>query len=208
MEICSYDLCPGEQASTIVVVPASVQGYARHIEENWHKATGGIFKVAKLCAEAKNTLTKGQLKELIGQLPFDRSTFSKLTAIGEKGRLSDPELRRLLPPHYSIVYELTKLTDEECAAAVDEGVIHPKSTRVEVIDWKIAHRGEPKLVRNWTVAPDRPSVRNQFFAALILPATCDAQRIVVELERLRERYGVHVVFGGKANEYSTASRRR
>jgi hypothetical protein len=199
VDFFNYDVCTGDQMPTTVAVP-TVQDFARPIEENWYRASSSIFKVAKLCAEAKNTLTKVQLRELIGQLPFERSIFSKLSAIGDNDRLCDPQLRQLLPPHYSIVYEVTKLTDEELDLAVDEGVIHPKATRVELIDWKFAQRGGRRRARK-----DVAGARNRYFAAIILPAKCDAQRIVFELERMREQYGVNVIFGHRANDCSRST---
>ena len=44
-----------------------------------------------------------------------RATFSKFVQIGSDTRLHTPEIQGLLPPHYTTIYSVTLLTDQERA---------------------------------------------------------------------------------------------
>ena len=121
----------------------SVATYAKHIGEAWHRCLEEIMKVARLCAEANARLTAAEKSELMPSLPFVEATFSKLVQIGNNARLQKPEIQQLLPPHYTTMYALTLLTDEEWALAITGKVIHPDLKREELQEWR---RSLPKTV--------------------------------------------------------------
>ena len=130
------DFSPGKEPPACIAEASPVDGYATRIGDGWRRATQGVMDVARVCFEASERLTVSQKKELVQQLPFKEPTFSKLGRIGKDTRLHAPEVERLLPPHYSIVYLLTKLTDDELEAAVKEGVLNPDMKRADLQKWR------------------------------------------------------------------------
>ena len=55
-----------------------VEDFASRIMKCWHRTTGGILKLARVCADADRQLAGPAKQALIATLPFDRATFSKL----------------------------------------------------------------------------------------------------------------------------------
>jgi hypothetical protein len=107
----------------------SVANYASQIGQNWERGVDAFMTIARLCAEANAQLTTAERGALLKQLPFGDSAFSKFVQIGNDHRLNTPELRQLLPPHYTITYAVTLLTDQELQDAITEKVIHPDMRR-------------------------------------------------------------------------------
>src|SRR5262245_29758378 len=95
-----------------------------------------MMEVARLCCEASQLLTASEKKQLIKRLPFKESTFSKFVQIGKDARLHKLHARRQLPPHYTIAYPLTRLTDEQ----LKQGVINPDMKRADLQGWLKARR--------------------------------------------------------------------
>jgi hypothetical protein len=121
----------------------SVGNYVSQISENWQRGVDAFMTIARLCAEAGARLTITERGELLKQLPFGATAFSKFVQIGNDRRLNTPELRRLLPPHYTITYAVTLLTDQELQDAIAAKVIHPDMQRVELQRWRNSHRELP-----------------------------------------------------------------
>jgi hypothetical protein len=144
MDDIQTDFSPGKNLPAVVVETSLVESYAVRIDDGWRRVTQGVMKVAQLCFEASERLTATQKKELFQQLPFKQAAFSKLSRIGKDTRLHEPEVVRLLPPHYSIVYMLTKLTDDKLEAAINEGVINPDMKRADLQKWLSSGRPEVK----------------------------------------------------------------
>jgi hypothetical protein len=134
MQNTQINFSQGKQLA-VVTETSLVKSYAAGIGEGWRRLTQDVMKVAQLCFEANERLSATQKKELIGQLPFKQAAFSKLSQIGKDTRLHAPEMVRLLPPHYTIVYMLTQLTDDELATAAKERVIHPDMNRANLQKW-------------------------------------------------------------------------
>ncbi len=121
----------------------SVANYVSQIGQNWQRGVDAFLTTAHLCAEANAQLTTAERGELLKQLPFGATAFSKFVQIGNDRRLNAPELRRLLPPHYTITYAVTLLTDQELQDAIAAKVIHPDMQRVELQRWRNSHRELP-----------------------------------------------------------------
>jgi hypothetical protein len=131
-----HEMCTGAQSIAPGARPATIEDFVCRIQEGWQKLTETVLAVAKVCAEANQTLTRADRSELIRRLRLSRTVFAKLAAIGADSRLHEPEIRGLLPPHYSVVYELTKFSSEEMEAALEAKVIHRKAKRAELIAWR------------------------------------------------------------------------
>ena len=113
----------------------SVATYVRDINGNWQRCVDAFINVARICAEANTRLTVAEKSELMPSLPFGEATFSKFARIGTDTRLQAPDIQRLLPAHYTTVYHISQLTDEELKQAIAENVIHPNMKRAELQKW-------------------------------------------------------------------------
>ena len=80
-----------------------------------------ILGTGELCARADVEFPKETRKELLKRLPFEPSKFSKLATIGRATFLKDIIDR--LPPSYTIIYAVAKLSDEQRTEAVEKDVI-------------------------------------------------------------------------------------
>jgi hypothetical protein len=117
-----------------------------------------MMGVARLCFEASERLTVSAKRELIRQLPFKEAAFSKFVQIGKDAWLHALHAQRLLPPHYTIAYLLTRLTDEELKSAISEGVINPDMKRADLQRWLKARR---LGMQNTSPADHSPPIRDR-----------------------------------------------
>jgi hypothetical protein len=93
------------------------------------------LSVAKLCAEADQLIPRRLRHEFYERLPFDRSVFSKLAAIGRTAALHNPDVESSLPPSYSILYIARKLTSDELDRAITNKIITPDTNRADLERW-------------------------------------------------------------------------
>jgi hypothetical protein len=142
-----------------------LKGYRQRIAENWRKATTSIVEVAKVCAEANNSLSPAEKKLLFEGLPFGQAVFSKLAAIGDDTRLHTPQMLKHLPPNYSIIYEVTHLEDKKLKAAVANKAITPSISRSEIVSLV---KGAKDRQRKH-ILPDDKSDKFVFFAEIRVP---------------------------------------
>ena len=136
---------------------------AEEINRSWRKTTDSVLETAKLCSETKEKLSDGELNKLKKQLEFSAATFSKLVKIGSNAILQKDPVKALLPPSYSIVYEVAKLKDADLQVAVKEGVINPGMSRSDLSAWlgkknpdgaKVDNQNRPKIIATVQVPPD------------------------------------------------------
>jgi hypothetical protein len=179
----------GAHPASIQEFSGLVESLAARIEAAWDRTLAGILEMAKLCQEAKTSLTWEERKELYNRLPFHRTQFEKLAAVGLHPRLQNPTLKTRLPPHYSTLYELCDLNDQEFDKAVAENVIHPKAKRADIINWKREQRGEPKK------APV-PKLPKSFAFRIRLPsdvALADWEQLRDQILTVCEEFGAELV---------------
>jgi hypothetical protein len=112
-----------------------VSSVASEINGNWRRGVAAFMNIARLCAEASGRLTTAQKSELMTCLPFGEATFSKFVKIGTDTRLNTPEIQLLLPPHYTTIYAVTQLTNQELSLAIADKVVHPDMKREELRRW-------------------------------------------------------------------------
>ena len=129
------DFPPGKNEPASIADASPARSYAAHIVNIWRHAADGMMEVARLCCEASERLTAIDKKQLIKRLPFKESTFSKFVQIGKDARLQRLHARRLLPPHYTIAYPLTRLTNDQLETAAKQGVINPDMKRADLQGW-------------------------------------------------------------------------
>lgn len=162
---------------------ASIQSLAKAINASWRKTTEAVLDTAKLCASANEKLKVDEKKKLVALLDCGSATFSKLAKIGERPELQSDRIKPLLPPSYSIVYEVAKLPVAELNAAVEKGIINHKMTRADILSW-IAERNSAG-VKTFTVV--KPIV----IGTLQVNSDYDGARqaqLEKDLEKLRAKY--------------------
>ena len=143
---------------------SSVADYADEIRGNWERGVEAFMHIAGLCAEANARLTPAQKSELMAYLPFGEVTFSKFAQIGSDTRLYAPDIQRLLPPHYTTVYAVTLLTDEELRQAIAENVIRPDMKRVHLQKWRNSRERltpSPKEAESGSAVASPPTASTQ-----------------------------------------------
>ena len=140
-----------------------IKKLAEAINKVWRKTTEGVLDVARLCADADNKLGPEEKKKLVAELEFDKTTFSKLAKIGSHPQLQKEPVKQLLPPNYTVLYNVALLPEAELALAIKEGIINPGMTRAELNSWRSAHQGKavdkvksdgPKLIAMVQVPSD------------------------------------------------------
>jgi hypothetical protein len=119
----------------------SVACYAESIGESWRRSVEAIMEVARLCVEASERLTPQERRELVDRLPFSDTVFSKLTKIGKNERLQTPEVQRLLPPNWTIIYSLAALHKYELDQVIAARVVGPDMRRTDLDKWIREERG-------------------------------------------------------------------
>lgn len=113
--------------------------FSKKITAAWQGSLAAILKVAQLCADADKAVPRSEKTAFIASLPFSRPTFSKLVAIGKDRRLYAKELRKQLPPSFSVLYEITHLKDGVLYPALNNGTINPEVSRTDVLRLSTAH---------------------------------------------------------------------
>ena len=152
------EFSPGKDPEVRDCEVSSVADYVTAIQVNWQRGVDAFMSIAGLCAEANARLTAPQRSELMAYLPFGPVTFSKFAQIGSDIRLHAPDIQRLLPPHYTTVYAVTLLTDEELRQAIAEKVICPDMKRNQLQIWLNRHRELPRITGAKEAASDTEAV--------------------------------------------------
>ena len=111
----------------------TVAEFATKIAAAWHRSVDGIIEAGRVWAEAKATLSRTQLTELMSTTRFSDPTVSKLIAISKNPHITDPNYRAHLPNSYGSLYELRNLSDAEFKAAARGGVLRPDMERDDVL---------------------------------------------------------------------------
>lgn len=100
-----------------MAVQDPVASYVKAINASWHKSTESILETAKVCADAEKKLSKDEKIKLFKDLVFSKATFSKLAKVGSQARLLNEDVKPLLPPNYSILYAIAKLSEKDLRQA-------------------------------------------------------------------------------------------
>src|SRR5262249_25371274 len=94
------------------------------------QAVTGFIEVGELLNEAKADLGHGNFITMIkNELPFSRFTAFKLMAIAKNPALANVSHGQHLPPSWTTLYELSKLSADLVAAKIADGTITPKLER-------------------------------------------------------------------------------
>jgi hypothetical protein len=105
---------------------------ADEINGEYRNTTQGLLRLADRCVKWDKKFNKAAKEALIAKLLFNKSTFSMMIKIGNDPRLA--KIPELLPPSYSIMYEVAQLDDEKLETARKDGTLHPNVTRKQIQD--------------------------------------------------------------------------
>lgn len=167
----------------------------------WREQVPAIFETGNLLEAAKEELKHGEWLVMVrDELPFNQSTARKLIAIADNDNLRNRSHENALPAKWTVLYELTKLTDEQFKTGIKSGVINPKMERKDAnalrgIEPK-AKKKEDEPRRAWSIDRVHMWLRNTALEAFDdldpndwpeLIATLREE--IVELEKIAEKRG-------------------
>jgi hypothetical protein len=114
------------------VADAAVESYRQRIHASCQKGISGVFEVAAICHEANATLLAKEKKALReSKLPFSKANFAKYAKIGGDERLLP--LIDILPPNFSLIYEISLLSADQLKQAIDSNTIHTTVHRKDIV---------------------------------------------------------------------------
>jgi hypothetical protein len=99
------------------------QGWVDRINAAWRKAATAYIDIGNMLIESKDAVKHGEWLDLLGKLDFDKRTAQKLMEIARDERLAKASTLTLLPQHWTTLYELTRLGDDEFERALSVGGI-------------------------------------------------------------------------------------
>lgn len=102
--------------------------WAEIINADWRKSIDSIIQTGRDLATAKEELPHGEFIKMIeGELPFSRRTATSLMSIAALPAVSNGMSSSHLPPSWSVLAELTKLTASDFSEAQKRGLITPQT---------------------------------------------------------------------------------
>jgi hypothetical protein len=111
------------------------QGWIDRINAAWRKAATAYIDIGNMLIESKDAVKHGEWIDLLGKLDFDKRTAQKLMEIARDGRLAKASELTLLPQHWTTLYALTRLGDDEFERALrDERVGQNKPRKPTVTE--------------------------------------------------------------------------
>jgi hypothetical protein len=115
--------------------------WTEQIVAAWRSSIEKVFECGRLLIAAKADLKAkrkhGEFEKMINHsLPFGPRTAERLIMIARDQRLTNPTHASLLPQSWMTLYALTRLSDDEFASAVADGIIKPGMTRRDLELWQ------------------------------------------------------------------------
>jgi hypothetical protein len=166
----------------------------RRIGVNWQKAATQVLDTASLCLTALERYASHGLPAVLRAANMSKPTFMKLVVIARDERLRRIEVQ--LPPGFSIIYEVSQLSDEVFEQAVKAELIHPHVRRAEIQELRKAGGGEGKQDRKHSELPAAlrelaAGGRFEFMVPRdIGAAACEEMRQIVH--GLQKKFGVEI----------------
>lgn len=120
--------------------PVSLDDYVDTITNLFHEAGQRFIAIGEHLLRAKAALGHGEFEAMInGRLPFAPRAAQMMMAAYRAVRDNLlPE--EATPTSYTVLYEITTLTDNERRRALEEGVIHKEARRAEIRAFKAMSR--------------------------------------------------------------------
>jgi hypothetical protein len=123
-------------------ISVGTKAWANKINAAWRKSAAQIIETGQMLLQCKQIVDKGGFEKMIeSQLDFDASVARKLMAVAGDERIIRACQMARLPHHWTTLYELHKLNDDELQTALGgdgppkgEDVVRARSARPVVID--------------------------------------------------------------------------
>lgn len=165
-----------------------VQSFVQRISDSWRESVEKILQTSTILVESENELSDFDFISMIDQLPMSQSTVSKLLMIGKNNYLSNKVEH--LPPHWTTIYEISQLKDNEIDKGVDEGLITPSSTKKEIDRLRNVLISVGDLIEGEVVQENE---KEPTFGSITVTKDFDLERIddlKKDLNKLEKKYGI------------------
>ncbi len=114
-------------------ISVGTSGWAERINAAWRRSAASFIDCGHLLIQAKEEIPRGDFAKMIeARLDFQPRVAQRLMSIARDPRLANPTHAALLPPSWTVLYELTKLDDAAFDEAVETRVINPQMQRKDV----------------------------------------------------------------------------
>jgi hypothetical protein len=124
------------------------QEIAAQILVLWRALLENILGVGKLLIAAKDTLPHGQWLILVKkELPFGPTVAQRLMRIAKDARLTNAAHAPHLPPCWTVLYEISRLSDAQFEWGIEHHAIHPEMERADVAVLRSLQGDEAELTK-------------------------------------------------------------
>jgi hypothetical protein len=104
--------------------------YRAALQELARSETDILIRTGQILSEAISRLPRGQFESLLDEMKIERSMASRWMAIADTPPLLHSVQK--LPPHYSTLYEMTKIPAERLEELIADGTFTVSTTREQV----------------------------------------------------------------------------
>jgi len=162
-----------------------VQSFVQRISDSWRESVEKILQTSHVLVESEQQLSDTEFLDMVDQLPISQSTISKLLMIGKNSHL--PNKVQYLPPHWTTIYEISQMDEQQIDKGIVEGFINPSSTKKEI------DKFHQFFDTNVIVRSNVVDVVESTLGSITIPNDFDVDRIddlQNDIRRLELTYGV------------------
>lgn len=128
--------------------PSRVDAHVSAINNAKALSLNTLLELAQRIVTAKDELEEGEWQEVLDRTGFCKGTVSKYLRIGRCERLHNSRAKALLPPKISVLYALSKLSDETFDKALEAGIVSPTMERGSFEQWLLTDRSQPAAAQD------------------------------------------------------------
>ena len=159
-----------------------IQSYVQRISNSWRESVEKIIQTSHILVESEEQLSDVEFLDMVNQLPISQSTISKLLMIGKNSYL--PNKVEYLPPHWTTIYEISQLDEQQIDKGIVDGFINPSSTKKDIDRF---HNVTD------TTSYVRSNVVESTLGSITIPNDFDVERVddlQSDIVKLSKKYGV------------------
>ena len=162
-----------------------VQSFVQRISDSWRESVEKILQTSHVLVESEQQLSDTEFLDMVDQLPISQSTISKLLMIGKNSHL--PNKVQYLPPHWTTIYEISQMDEQQIDKGIVEGFINPSSTKKEI------DKFHQFFDTNVIVRSNVVDVVESTLGSITIPNDFDVERVddlQSDIVKLSKKYGV------------------
>jgi hypothetical protein len=133
----------GLEGARAAMAPSSVAGWAERIRPLLARTVEAIVATGRELIAAKEALPHGSWYPLLDELDLSPTMAQRFMRVARQPLLANPSRGTRLPASLNVLDELTRLDDDELAAAIEAGEIGPATTRAAAV--AMARSSEPAI---------------------------------------------------------------